>query len=253
MRRATKFWTILGGIALLVATAPVPAQTPAGLPALKFGVESAQNSGDVSVTLQMLALLTVLSIAPAILMMMSSFTRIVIVLSFARSAMGTQQVPPNSVLMGLALFLTFFTMQPTLNRVNQDAIQPYSRHEIDFRQALKRGEKPVRAFMLRQTRSNDLALFLELAHKPRPANRDEVDTYVLIPAFIISELKTAFIMGFLIFLPFLIIDLVVSMLLMSMGMMMLPPIVISLPFKLLLFIMVDGWHLLARSLALSFQ
>ena len=253
MPRANRSALIVAAtVALLVLMAPAAlAQAP--IPSLQLGVGEAQNSGDVSTTLQVLALLTVLSIAPAILMMMTSFTRIVIVLSFTRSAMGTQQVPPNSVLMGLALFLTFFTMQPTLSQINEEAIQPYGRQEIEFRDAVQKAEQPIRTFMLRQTRPNDLALFLELARKPRPATRSEVDTYVLIPAFIISELKTAFIMGFLIFLPFLIIDLVVSMLLMSMGMMMLPPIVISLPFKLLLFILVDGWHLLARSLALSFQ
>jgi flagellar biosynthetic protein FliP len=200
-----------------------------------------------------MALLTVLSVAPAIVMMMTSFSRIVIVLALTRSALGTQQIPPNQVLMGLALCLTFFTMQPTLAEINNRALQPYLTKRMPFEKAVQTALPPVRRFMLRQTRQNDLALFVDLSRLPRPRTARDVPTYVLVPAFIVSELKTAFTMGFVIFLPFLVIDLVVSMILMSMGMVMLPPVLISLPFKLLLFVMIDGWNLLTRALALSFR
>jgi flagellar biosynthetic protein FliP len=185
--------------------------------------------------------------------MLTSFTRIIIVLSFTRSALGTQQVPPNAVLIGLTLFLTFFTMSPVLNRVNQEALQPYMRHQVTFQQALDRGQQPVRAFMFRQTREKDLSLFVHLSRMQRPAGPEDIPTGVLVPAFIISELKTAFTIGFIIFIPFLIIDMVVGVTLMSMGMMMLPPVLVSLPIKILLFVMVDGWHLIARSLVMSFR
>jgi flagellar biosynthetic protein FliP len=208
---------------------------------------------DVSVSMQVLALLTVLSVAPAILMMMTAFSRIVIVLALARTALGTQQIPPNQVLMGLALCLTFFTMQPTLAEMNNRALQPYLARRLSFDAAVQRALPPVRRFMLRQTRPNDLELFIELSHTPRPRTVRDVPTFIIVPAFVISELKTAFTMGFVIFLPFLVIDMVVSMILTSVGMVMLPPVLISLPFKLLLFVMVDGWHLLTQVLALSFR
>jgi flagellar biosynthetic protein FliP len=227
--------------------------TGAPLPQLSVGVAAAKKPEDVSLTLQLMALLTVLSVAPAILMMMTSFTRIVIVLALTRSALGTPQIPPNQVLMGLALCLTFFTMQPTLAEVNDQALQPYLAKKLSFDDAAKRAASPVRRFMLRQTRETDLSLFVDLSHTPRPRTVADVPTYVIVPAFIISELKTAFTMGFVIFLPFLVIDMVVSMILMSMGMVMLPPIMVSLPFKILLFMLVDGWHLLTRALALSFK
>jgi flagellar biosynthetic protein FliP len=216
-------------------------------------MDSAKGPQDVSNSLQILLLLTVLSLAPAMLMMLTSFTRIIIVLSFTRSAIGTQQVPPNSVLIGLALFLTIFTMAPVWTQINSSALQPYMRHEITFDNAIERASGPVRGFMFRQVREKDIALFINLAHIQRPSKEADVPTYVLIPAFLISELRTAFSIGFIIFIPFLIIDMVISVTLMSMGMMMLPPVVISLPFKILLFVLVDGWHLIIKSLALSFN
>lgn len=238
---------------LLAAASAVPAWAQVALPKINVGVETANTPQDVSTSFQILFLLTILSLAPALLIMVTSFTRIIIVLSFTRSALGTQQVPPNPVLIGLTLFLTFFTMAPVISAVNTNAIQPYTRQEVNFQTAVSRGEQPLRGFMLRQTREKDLALFVHLAKMPRPEGPDDVPTHVVIPAFIISELKTAFTMGFIIFIPFLIIDMVVGVTLMSMGMMMLPPVLVSLPIKILLFVMVDGWHLIARSLVVSFR
>jgi len=223
------------------------------LPKVSIGIEAAKTPQDVSVSLQILLILTVLSLAPALLIMVTSFTRIVIVLSFTRSAIGTHQVPPNSVIIGLALFLTFFTMAPVARQINDTAFQPYVHNKISFQEALSRGTQPLREFMFDQVRDKDLALFISLSHLDRPNSEADVPTYVLIPAFLTSELRTAFSIGFLIFVPFLIIDMVISVTLMSMGMMMLPPILISLPFKILLFVLVDGWHLIARSLTLSFH
>ncbi|MBI2939669.1 MAG: flagellar type III secretion system pore protein FliP, partial [Chloroflexi bacterium] len=208
---------------------------------------------DVATGLQIIAMLTILTLAPSILIMMTSFTRTIIVLSLIRNAIGIPQLPPNQVLIGLSLFLTFFVMAPTWNAVNQNALQPYLGGEIAEGVAFQRGMAPVRTFMLKQTRERDLALFVFLAKMERPRTPDDIPDHVLIPAFILSELKTAFQMGFIIFVPFLIIDLVVSSTLMSMGMLMLPPVTISLPFKILLFVLVDGWHLVIRSLVLSFQ
>lgn len=245
LRRAL-FMTAAMLLASSACAAPV-------VPKLNIGVEAAKNPQDVSMSLQILLILTVMSLAPAMLVMLTSFTRIIIVLSFTRSALGTQNVPPNSVMIGLALFLTFFTMAPIWNNVNQNALQPYMRNEISFDKAMDRGAGPVRDFMFAQVREKDIALFINLAHMPRPASEDGVPTYVLVPAFVISELRTAFTIGFLIFIPFLIIDAVVAVTLMSMGMMMLPPALISLPFKILLFVLVDGWHLIVKSLALSFH
>nr|WP_042332684.1 flagellar type III secretion system pore protein FliP [Desulfosporosinus orientis] len=206
-----------------------------------------------STSLQLLMLLTILSLAPAILMMMTSFTRIVIVLSFVRNALGTQQLPPNQVLVGLALFLSFFVMAPTWNEINTNAVQPYIKHQITQSEALDRAEEPLRMFMFKQTREKDLQLFVGLSKMEQPKTYRDVPTYVLIPAFVISELKTAFQMGFAIFVPFIVIDMIVSSTLMSIGMMMLPPMMISLPFKLLLFVLVDGWHLVVESLVTSFH
>jgi len=219
---------------------------------IKVEVGSGNQPQDVVSGIQIIVLLTILSLAPAILMMMTSFVRIIIVLSFVRSALGVPQMPPNQVLLGLALFLTIFVMAPVWQQVNDTSLQPYLRGEIDQQKAYQVGIQPVRAFMFKQTREKDLSLFVSMAKLPRPRNQSEVPTHVLIPAFIISELKTAFQMGFVVFIPFLLIDMVVSSTLMSMGMMMLPPIVISLPFKLLLFVLVDGWHLIVRSLVGSF-
>lgn len=214
---------------------------------------SGSGPRDVATGIQLLVLLTVLSLVPAVLIMTTSFVRIVIVLSFTRSALGVSQLPPNQVLMGLALFLTVFVMAPVWQQVNDGALQPYLQGNITSEEALATGSEPIRQFMFRQTREKDLALFVYLAKLPQPRNQNEIPTHVLIPSFIISELKTGFQMGFLILMPFLIIDMVISSTLMSMGMMMLPPATISLPFKVLLFVLTDGWHLIVRSLVTSFQ
>ncbi|WP_333594680.1 flagellar type III secretion system pore protein FliP, partial [Anaerospora hongkongensis] len=218
------------------------------IPNLNIGVEAANNPQDVALSLQILLTLTVLSLAPSILIMMSSFTRIIVVLSFLRSALGTQQMPPNQVLVGLALFLTFYTMSPYWDVVNTKALQPYLANTITQDAAMTEAMKPMREFMLKQTRENDLALFVNLSEMARPNTPEDIPTTTIIPAFMISELKTAFQIGFLIYIPFIVIDMVVASTLMSMGMMMVPPVMISLPFKILLFILVDGWHLLIRSL-----
>ena len=204
-------------------------------------------------TVQLLGLLTVLALAPAFLIMVTSFTRTIVVLSLVRNAIGVPQLPPNQVLLGLALFLTFFVMAPTFDEINATALQPYFHGEISGQEAFQTGQEPLRAFMFKQTREQDLGLFVKLSGMERPQAPADVPTHVLIPAFIISELKTAFQMGFVAFVPFLIIDIVVSSALLSMGMMMLPPILISLPFKILLFVLVDGWFLIVGSLVQSFQ
>ncbi|MGH2914742.1 MAG: flagellar type III secretion system pore protein FliP [Solirubrobacteraceae bacterium] len=208
---------------------------------------------DSSNALQILILVGGLSLIPAMLFTVTGFTRILIVLGFIRSAMGTTSTPPNQVLVGIALFLTLFVMQPTISAIKKDAWDPLERHQIQMSTALQRADEPLREFMFRQVQSNDLTLFVSLARIPNPQTRAQVPTYVLIPAFILSELKTAFQIGFLIFLPFLIIDLIVSSVLMSVGMMMLPPTFVSLPFKILLFVLVDGWDLITRSLVQSFH
>jgi flagellar biosynthetic protein FliP len=202
---------------------------------------------------QLLILVGAVTLVPALLFCVTGFTRILVVLGFIRTGLGTPSAPPNQVLVGIALFLTIFVMAPTFTKVKTDAIDPLSQHKITQAEALNRGQKPLREFMFRQTRTKDLALFVKLSKLQRPQTRADVPTYVLIPAFIISELKTAFQIGFLIFLPFLVIDLVVSSTLMSMGMVMLPPVFISLPFKILLFVLVDGWDLVTRSLVESFH
>jgi flagellar biosynthetic protein FliP len=207
------------------------------------------NGGDA---VQLLLLVGGITLVPALLFTVTGFTRILVVLGFIRSGLGTPTAPPNQVLVGIALFLTLFVMAPTFKAVKEDAIDPLSKDQITQSQAFERGQKPIREFMFRQTRDKDLALFVKLSKIEAPKTRADVPTHVVIPAFIISELKTAFQIGFLIFLPFLVIDLVVSSTLMSMGMIMLPPILISLPFKILLFVLVDGWNLIMRSLVQSF-
>lgn len=194
-----------------------------------------------------------LSLVPAILIMFTSFTRIVVVLSFLRQAIGGQQIPPNPVIIGLAIFLTFFIMTPTIDIITRDAINPYIDKQITMQEAFKRAAPPVKGFMLKQTRQKDIALFLNIAKEKRQSNPDELPLKVVVPAFAISELKTAFEIGFLIYLPFLVIDMVVASILLSMGMMMLPPVLVSLPFKLLLFVLVDGWNLVIGSIVRSFQ
>lgn len=242
--------------AALAQTAPGAAAGQAApslrLPSIELRLNGQPPSApDLVTALQILAALTVLSLAPAILVMLTSFTRIVVVLSFVRTALSTPQVPPNQVLVGLALFLTFFTMYPTWQQIYGQAIGPYLEGRISQQEALRRGELPLRDFMFRNTREKDLELFVSMSGTPRPERREQVPTWVLIPAFVISELKTAFQIGFVIFVPFLVIDMIVASTLMSMGMLMLPPVMISLPFKVLLFVMVDGWHLIARALLTS--
>ena len=237
-------------IGLAAMAGNVWGQTPA--PLLSIGLDQEGDQGQVAVVMQLFLLMTVLSLAPSILIMLTSFTRIAIVFSLLRQAMGTNQLPPNQVVMGLSLFLTFYVMAPVWQQVNQDALQPLIAKEINQKQALDKALGPIRNFMISQTREKDLALLVNVAKMQRPANVGEVPTTVLIPSFIISELKTAFQIGFMLYVPFLIIDLVVASVLLSMGMMMLPPIMVSLPFKLMIFVLADGWHLIVGSLVKSF-
>jgi flagellar biosynthetic protein FliP len=232
-----------------ISTAAAP-QTAA--PFISIGMDQAQEPGKMAVVLQIFLLMTVLSLAPAILIMLTSFTRVVIVLSLLRRALGTMQMPPNQVIIGLALFLTFFIMTPVWQQVNQTALQPYLENKIEQQQALQKAAEPLRGFMFKQTREKDLALFVSIAKIERPKDVNDIPISVLIPSFIISEVKTAFQIGLLLYVPFLIIDMVVASVLLSMGMMMLPPIMISLPFKLMLFVLADGWNLLIGSLVRSF-
>lgn len=222
------------------------------LPPLQLSLGGAAGPEQTAVVLKILALLTVLALAPSILVMMTSFIRIVIVLSFLRQAIGTQMLPPNQLVVALSLFLTAFIMAPVWKTVNQDALQPYLANKMSQTQAISVAEASVRQFMFKQTREKDLGLFIKLGKIEAPEKRADVPTYLLIPAFMISELKTAFQIGFMIYIPFLILDMVVAAVLMAMGMMMLPPVIISLPFKLILFVLVDGWQLIIGSLVRSF-
>lgn len=220
-----------------------------------FNLNITSNTGSTSLSasLQMMLVLTVLSLAPSILIMVTSFTRIIIVLHFVRSALGTQTTPPNQVLVGLALFLTFFIMSPVISQVNTQAVQPYTQGEINQEEALNKGLKPIRTFMLKQTNRKDIKLFLEISNNEKAIESEaDIPTAVIIPSFIISELRTAFIIGFLIYLPFIVIDMVVASTLMSMGMMMLPPTTISMPFKILLFVLADGWNLVIGQVVKTF-
>ncbi len=222
------------------------------LPTINLGFSSTQKPEEVVNVIKIIMMLTVLTLAPAILILMTSFTRIVIVLAFLRQALGTQQMPPNQLLIGLALFLTFFIMSPAISEINTNALQPYMKGSISQEAAGEAAMKPLRKFMFNQTRDADLQLFVKLGHVDRPRTRQDVPSLVLIPAFVISELKTSFEIGFIIYLPFLIIDMVVASVLMAMGMMMVPPIIVSLPFKIMLFVLVDGWQLIVGSLVKSF-
>ncbi len=223
-----------------------------GLPTITLGVGEATEPGEVSTALQILMVLTILSVAPAILLMTTGFTRIVIVLSFVRQALGTQQAPSNQIVVGLSLFLTFFIMAPVFNQINEQALQPYLNQQITQDQALTEALKPMRQFMFSQVGEKDLQLLVDISKAPQPENQDDISLLTLIPAFVLSELKRAFQMGFLLFVPFLMIDMIVASILMAMGMMMLPPIIVSLPFKILLFVLVDGWSLVIGSLVKSF-
>lgn len=246
---------LLGAALIFVLAAPVFADehSPVPVPVVNVGVGQSSQPADVVNSLQIIALLTILTLAPSILILTTAFTRIIVVLSFTRSALATQNMPPNPVLVGLALFLTFFVMAPTWGKINTEALQPYLKGELTQAQALDRGQEPLREFMLKQTSQKDLALFINLSKQPRPTTEKDIPTYVIIPAFAVSEITTAFKIGFLIFVPFVVIDMVVAATLMSMGMLMLPPMMISLPFKILLFVMMDGWHLVVQYLVLSFK
>ena len=244
-----KFFLICAGMLLTansVDAAPI-------IPNINVEVGTAENPEQVASTLQIIAVLTLATLAPGILMMTTSFVRIVVIIGFLRNALSTQNVPPNQVIVSLALFLTFYIMAPYWSQANDNGLQPYLAGQITQEEAITNVLEPMREFMFRQTRESDLALFVNLSDAERPNSQEEVSTFVLIPAFIISELKTAFQIGFMIYVPFIVIDMIVATTLMSMGMMMLPPVMISLPFKILLFVMIDGWHLLIQSIIVSFR
>jgi len=247
-------YSLLFILAAMVTSSSVLAAPSLSLPNINLSMSGGTTEPEkISTLIQLVILLTVLSLAPAILLMTTSFTRIVIVLSLLRHALGTQTMPPNQIIVGLSLFLTFFIMAPVFNRVNDEALKPYYEEQISGEQALEKAAAPVKTFMLKQVKEKDLALFVKIAREKRPAKPEDISLTTLIPAFAISELKTAFQIGFMIYLPFLILDMVVASVLLSMGMMMLPPIMVSLPFKLLLFVLVDGWYLIVGSLVESFH
>lgn len=254
MSKLVKIVTVilLFSAAGLTASAAFSADVSMAVPSLSINVGEGDDPSAVVPAMKIVALLTVLSVAPAIILMMTSFTRILVVLSFVRQALGAQSMPPNQVMLGLSLFLTLFTMGPILDEINAKAVQPYLSKTITQDKALDELITPVRKFMLAETRESDLGLFFHIAKQPKPQSAKDVSLRVLIPAFMISELKTAFQIGFIVYIPFLIIDMVVSAILMAMGMMMLPPTVVSLPFKLVLFVLVDGWSLIVNSLVKSF-
>lgn len=244
--------TILLLTAGIVGYTAVAMAEPLPLPSLNIGVGTATKPAEVATTIQIFLLLTILSVAPSLLIMTTSFTRIVVVLSFLRTALGTQQAPSNQIILALSLFLTFFIMTPVWQQINREAYQPYKAGALSQEQAFEKAVQPVRKFMLSQTREKDLGLFVSLSKQERPKNADDIPTLTIVPAFMISELRTAFQIGFLIYIPFIVVDMVVASVLMSMGMMMLPPVMISLPFKILLFVLVDGWGLVMGSLVKSF-
>lgn len=252
MSSKSRIYFILSSLFLGLMLLPKVSLAQVTIPSINLGLKSTNNPQEIVNTIKIIMALTVLTLAPAILIMMTSFTRIIIVLSFVRQALGTQQMPPNQLLVGLALFLTLFIMSPFLSQINETALQPYLAGNMSNEVALEKSLAPIRKFMFNQTRDSDLALFVELAGNVKPKTRADVPTTTLIPAFIISELKTAFQIGFIIYLPFLVIDMVASSVLMAMGMMMLPPVIISLPFKIMLFVFVDGWALLIGSIVKSF-
>jgi flagellar biosynthetic protein FliP len=250
MKRTLLVCLVGAALISIIGASGVEAQT---LPKVSIEVGKATQPKDLSVTLQIVILMTVLALAPSILIMVTSFIRIIVVLSFLRQAIGANQMPPNQLLVGLALILTFFIMTPVFNTSYNNGVKPYLEEKITKEQAFEQGVAPFRKFMLSQTRESDLALFVNLAKLPAPKNADDIPLHVLVPGYVISELRTAFQIAFVIFIPFLVIDMVVASVLMSMGMMMLPPIIVSLPFKILLFVLVDGWYLLIKSLVESFH
>ncbi len=255
MNRLPGYWlaAIPAGLMFGSLALGVDHAAAAEVPKLSIALEGSDNPEDWVTGLKVLALLTVLALAPSILVLMTSFTRILVVFAFLRQALGTQQTPPNQILIGLALFMTMFIMMPVWQKIDETALTPYLNEEISQKTALERATQPLRRFMIRQTREDDLKLFLHAARLPRPESPDATPLHALIPAFVISELRTAFEIGFLIYIPFVVLDMVVASVLMSMGMMMLPPVMISLPLKIILFVLVDGWHLVTASLLKSFQ
>ncbi len=256
MNRFRKYALAVIVASILVWMVPVKANAApqdVPIPKVSVSVDNSSNPKDYVDNIKILIFLTILTLLPSFIIMMTSFTRIIVVFSFLKGAMGTQQSIPNQVLVGLALFLTIFIMTPVYNDINNKAFKPYMENKITQKQAIEEGSKPIREFMLKQTRQKDLKLFMEKANLGQEVTKDNVPLYVVIPAFTISELKTAFQIGFLLYIPFLIIDLVVASVLMSMGMFMLPPVMVSMPFKLLLFVMVDGWYLMVKSLIMSFS
>ncbi|MCP3873485.1 MAG: flagellar type III secretion system pore protein FliP [Desulfobacteraceae bacterium] len=237
---------------LLIAASGTALSLTFPIPSLELNVETATTPEEVAVVLEIIALLTVLALAPAILILMTPFTRLIVVFHFLRQAMGTQSSPPNQVIVGLALFMTFFIIKPVATQIYQESLNPYLERQISYEVAFEQAQIPIRKFLLNNTRENDLALFIKGADIKKPETREDVSLLVLIPAYVISELKTAFIIGFVLYIPFLVIDMVVASVLLAMGMMMLPPVMISLPFKLMLFVLVDGWNLISGSLLKSF-
>ena len=240
-----------GAVGLFLLSA-IPSQAAMTFPNINIGLQNANTPQDFTNGLQILKWLTILTLAPSILIMTTSFIRLVVVLSLTRQAIGAGTLPPNQVITSLALILTFFIMAPTFNEINEKALQPYMNNQITQQAAIDRGIEPIRTFMFKQTHEKELALFVRMAKIEKPKNRNDVPTYVLLPAFILSELKTAFTIGFVVYMPFLVIDIVVSSVLVSMGMMFLPTTMIALPFKLIMFVMVDGWYLVVKSLVESF-
>ncbi|MBN2227398.1 MAG: flagellar type III secretion system pore protein FliP [candidate division Zixibacteria bacterium] len=243
-------YTLILSLAVLLTASVAQAQT---IPKVSVEVGDVETPGDLSVTLQIVLLMTVLTLAPSIILMVTSFIRLVVVLGFLRQAMGTQQLPPNQLLLSLALILTFFIVSPVVNQAYNNGLKPYLDEQISKEEAFEKGIAPFKEFMLSQTREKDLALFVNISGMERPESPDEIPLHVLIPGFVLSELRTGFQIAFLVFVPFLIIDMIVASVLMSMGMMMLPPMIVSLPFKILLFVLVDGWYLLVKSLVESFH
>ena len=250
MRNRIPFYFIFGLLGTILMASWAQAQMT--MPTVNLGYKTVNDPKELVTNIKIILMLTVLTLAPAIVIMMTSFTRIIIVLSFVRQALGTQNMPPNQLLIGLSLFITLFVMSPFLTQINNEAVQPFLDNQIKQDEAIDKALTPIRGFMFNQTRDQDLELFVGLSKMAKPKTRAEVPTHVLIPAFIVSELKTAFQIGFIIYLPFLVLDMVAASVLMAMGMMMLPPVIISLPFKIMLFVLVDGWGLIIGSLVKSF-
>ncbi len=252
MSRSHKILLLMAAAIILITVMPSHLSAQ-GIPRINLSVDQSDSPQDFSTTMKILIAMTVLALVPTILVMVTSFVRIIVVIMMTRQAMGTPQMPPSQVLMGMALILTIFVMAPVFNKVYAEAVKPYINGEINQEEAYKTGIQPIREFMFKQTREQDIELFAKFAQIEKPKTRDDLPTYVLIPSFLISELRTAFQISFVIFIPFLVIDMVVASVLMSMGMLMLPPVMVALPFKILLFVMVDGWYLIIQSLVASFH